>query len=117
MIVYCSRCGQEFNSEESCCPRCGSHNRTANISDEIRVKLDRSWVKSRTLIGLRKRPCHEAVFEDSFCVDRGKFVDRVMIFDRTNDSYHEVVQDKQSGEILHEKQVRLSDKSGNKELK
>lgn len=110
MIVYCSQCGQEFNSEEACCPRCGSWNRTAYISDEIRIKLDRSWVKSKALIGRRKRPCHEAIFGDSFCVDREKFVDRVMVFDRVNDSYHETVKDKQSGEIIYESKVKLSEK-------
>lgn len=110
MIVYCSQCGKEFESKEKSCPRCRSNDRTLQINEEIKVALGRSWVRSKAIVGHEKRPFYEVVFEDSFCNNRGKFVDRKMVFDRTNDHYQEIVQDKQSGEIIHESNVKLSEK-------
>ena len=59
-----------------------------------------------------KKPIQEFFHGDDYSNELEKFVDKDRIIDRENDHYHEMVKDKESGEVIHHKTEKLSEHFG-----
>lgn len=116
--TQCAKCGHTFDYNEtvsenrSPCPDCGSMDRKTDVqvSDAIEI-LDSSGVK-----GLRpnkKKPYVEASFRvRDWHHDQARWSLRTKVFNRSDDEYHEVITDLESGNVVHECHEPLSRHTG-----
>ena len=101
--VICSHCGKELKDEKEICPMCGgdAHAITMEINEATEIiqctklcKID----KKRHGKGKDRRIMK---MEDSYSVNVKKYRNRWMDIDKDEDSYLEIVQDRETGEIVH----------------
>jgi DNA-directed RNA polymerase subunit RPC12/RpoP len=116
--VKCGDCGLTIEEDSGIavedrlpCPTCGSFKRAFHVTIHdtctIREKIGR---KSRHAV--EGKPFIEQVQGSDLHQKSGKWMNLVRIIDRGNDSYHEVVTNPETGEIIHECKEPLSQHVG-----
>jgi hypothetical protein len=106
------------------CPKCGEKRHTNNmsISEEVNLNIHESLSgkvhnprkrKEQGKTGKSaKKPIQEFFDGDDYSHKLKKHVDKKRTIDRENDTYHEIVTDKESGEVIHEQKEKLSEHYG-----
>jgi DNA-directed RNA polymerase subunit M/transcription elongation factor TFIIS len=115
--TVCSDCGTVITTADDAenfripCSSCGGTKRTINVSIHEKVVVrDFLGVKAKRLG--QKRPYIEDISKPSYSHSRKKNVHRHVLIDRDNDKYSEKVTDFESGEVIHQNQVPLSEHTG-----
>ena len=124
----CPECGYEFIGidlsvpKKPPCPTCQSTPKkfSMRIHDEVKsrqsVRMERLNREKRRAQGKTgssvKKPMFELFYGDDFSTKRGKYVYKTRSIDRENNLYFESITDKESGDIIHRKEEKLSDHKG-----
>lgn len=115
-VVRCGSCGASLDEDAAClernpCPRCGSTLRYTHVVIEDTVCCHEK-------IGLKvreqgvKRPIREVTTGDDLTRSTGQWNHLEREVDRKKDSYHEIVTDPRTGQVLHEVDESLSAHQG-----
>ena len=122
----CTDCGYEFIGidlgvpKRPSCPMCQSKLKTIEIClhDEVGTPTESFYMEGRSPKKRRaqgktgksvKKPIFEYFDGEDYCHDLGKYVNKLRHIDRENDSYIEIVTDKESGRIIHHDEEKLSE--------
>ena len=101
--VICSHCGKELKDEKETCPRCGgdAHAITMEINEAVEIPQCIQICRIDEKRHNKEKDRRTMKMEDSYSVNVKKYRNRWMDIDRDKDSYLEIVQDKETGEIVH----------------
>ena len=105
----CGDCGQELKQDDKQCPKCGSNNRDLYSGDK---GMGHEHIKLKQKRQDFKRPVKEISQGWKSSKDpklEGLPVEEEIIIDRGGKTYHQVVRDAETGEIIHEEHQRLSE--------
>lgn len=105
------------------CPKCGGKKSMVEVSFSDNVPPMHESLSGKQFSPIKRReqgktgksakkPIQEFFHGDDYSHKLGKYVDKNRVLDRENDHYHEVVVDKESGEIIHEQKHKLSEHIG-----
>lgn len=114
----CADCGFILDDDSSIpaekrlpCPSCGSFKRIYHVTIHDTVTLrEKIGMKARHPGG--EKPFIEQVQGADLHQKSGKWMNKVRIIDRDNDSYHEVITNPETGEVIHECKEPLSQHIG-----
>jgi hypothetical protein len=118
----CKNCDSKYDFDLKVCPECGSKKRAKKVilKDEVftepterqRELRIRSTKKMPKVEGRKRRREFELEKMDDISKLYGKIVDRQQIIDRKNNKGKEIITDKQTGEVLYEKEYYLLEHKG-----
>jgi hypothetical protein len=112
----CSECEKAMDDEagpRQPCPGCGSTRRTANVSVTESVRMSvRLLTKTTKHRDGGKRVVREVTEGDSYYRKTSQWNLMHRLIDWGNDWYHEIIEDGETGEVLHESSEPLSEHWG-----
>src|SRR5260221_3076298 len=98
------------------CPKCGSvrQKQIVNIFEEVKVEIhDQVRMKGRNAPGTGKSGIrYDHIVGDDQRRSEGDYVHKERIIDKDGNRYRELVQDKETGEVLRDVDEKLSDHTG-----
>lgn len=110
-ILFCENCSQQIKDEKKPCPVCGCSKFTNKLvlSDRMSIS-ERIQGKAKRLE--RKKPVQEFIYGVDYSKRAKKYMDKERLIDRENDIYHEKITDKETGQVIHECDEKLSEHFG-----
>ena len=115
MAIFCKKCEKELKEDERLCPVCGCPSRAYKMDCETgKYKItfgSFGWKHKRPGF---KRPIAEGKSRNKISRDpklNGQEVNEVYFIDRIKKLWSQVVRDVETGAIVHEDNVSLSDKN------
>lgn len=116
--VFCQSCGREVSpdhllgrAERTPCPDCGSFDRHAAVSFDLKIGVGVGMRAVGRAPG-RKKPVLEARAEPTVQKSTGRPVFHERLIDRRQDLYKETVTDNASGNVIHKTEEPLSAHQG-----
>ena len=109
--ICCKDCGQKISDCDKFCPNCGSKKRLTKLKLEGELELHKQ-VKGKEKENNTKEPVKEFTVGDDLHRKSGKWHNKERYIDRKNDSYIEIIKDKNTGKIIHKCEEPLSKHKG-----
>lgn len=100
----CTKCDVIYNQQDTSpdlisCPSCGSP-QALNISVEDNIHIH-EWIRKVDKLAGLKEPIAERIIGDELTRDTGKWSHKERVIDRMNNSYYEIVINKETGDVIH----------------
>jgi hypothetical protein len=116
--VKCGNCGKELEEEPTIfvesrrpCPNCGSTTRLFEAATNGKLPLySKLGIKARH--GNKGKPFIEQIVGDDLQHKTGKWMKLQRIIDRAKNWYREIVQDPETGQVIHHSDEPLTDHRG-----
>lgn len=103
--IKCAHCGKQLQSDEQPCPYCGhiGRNINVNLSESGGISLTESMEGKlkNSAAKVKKHIVQEVHKGDSYWQDGKKNVERIIVVDRKENIYKEVVKDQETGQVIH----------------
>ncbi len=109
--IFCKDCNQELKEKDKLCFNCGSKYKRIilQLHDKLRIV---EQLNMRVKDFNTKKTVIKSVVGDDFSVGKNKYVHKERVINKRDDKYFETVKDKETGEIIHNCDEKLSEHKG-----
>jgi hypothetical protein len=117
-VVKCGNCGKLLDEEPTTsvenrrpCPECGSTARAFEVAVSGSLPLHRQ-LKLKARHGIKGKPFMEQTVGDDLHRKTGRWMKLHRVIDRAKNWYREIVQDPETGQVVHKSDEPLTEHRG-----